>query len=132
MAGEVEACDLPLLAQPLLQGELRYVGQRHLRAVPGPPRQTAWFKLHHPKEYMAALLTSVLYWSEKVSVYIGECRDMGITLLPPDVNRSRDTFTVEEEGIRFGLWRKASCSRATSLAFFLLMARRIISACPRE
>ncbi len=65
--------------------------------------QTAWFKLHHPKEYMAALLTSVLYWSEKVSVYIGECRDMGITLLPPDVNRSRDTFTVEEEGIRFGL-----------------------------
>ena len=65
--------------------------------------QTAWFKLHHPKEYMAALLTSVLYWSEKVSGYIGECRDMGITLLPPDVNRSRDVFTVEEEGIRFGL-----------------------------
>ena len=65
--------------------------------------QTAWFKLHHPKEYMAALLTSVLYWSEKVSSYIGECRDMGITLLPPDVNRSRDVFTVEEEGIRFGL-----------------------------
>ncbi len=64
--------------------------------------QTAWFKLHHPKEYMAALLTSVLYWSEKVSGYIGECRDMGITLLPPDVNRSRDVFTVEEEGIRFG------------------------------
>ena len=47
--------------------------------------QTAWFKLHHPKEYMAALLTSVLYWSEKVSGYIGECRDMGIALLPPDM-----------------------------------------------
>ena len=65
--------------------------------------QTAWFKLHHPKEYMAALLTSVLDWSEKVSEYINECRDMGIALLPPDVNRSRDCFTVEEGGIRFGL-----------------------------
>ncbi len=65
--------------------------------------QTAWFKLHHPKEYMAALLTSVQGYSEKVSEYIGECRDMGIALLPPDVNRSRDTFTVEEGGIRFGL-----------------------------
>ncbi len=65
--------------------------------------QTAWFKLHYPKEYMAALLTSVLDWSEKVAEYINECRDMGIALLPPDVNRSYDRFTVEEEGIRFGL-----------------------------
>ena len=65
--------------------------------------QTAWFKLHHPREYMAALLTSVLDSAEKVSEYINECRDMGIALLPPDVNRSRDSFTVEPEGIRFGL-----------------------------
>ena len=65
--------------------------------------QTAWFKLRHPKEYMAALLTSVLDSTEKVSEYINECRDMGIALLPPDVNRSRDSFTVEPEGIRFGL-----------------------------
>ncbi len=65
--------------------------------------QTAWFKLHYPKEYMAALLTSVLDWSEKVADYINECRDMGIALLPPDVNRSCDRFTVEEKGIRFGL-----------------------------
>ena len=65
--------------------------------------QTAWFKYHYPKEYMAALLTSVLDWTEKVADYINECRDMGITLLPPDVNRSYDRFTVEEGGIRFGL-----------------------------
>ena len=65
--------------------------------------QTAWCKLHYPREYMAALLTSVLDYTEKVSDYINECRDMGIALLPPDVNRSLDTFTVEEEGIRFGL-----------------------------
>ena len=40
---------------------------------------------------------------DKVAEYIGECREMGIALLPPDVNRSRDSFTVEESGIRFGL-----------------------------
>ena len=65
--------------------------------------QTAWFKYHYPREYMAALLTSVLDNSDKISEYIGECRDMGIALLPPDINRSRDGFTVESEGIRFGL-----------------------------
>ena len=65
--------------------------------------QTAWFKCHHPKEYMAALLTSVLDSTEKVAEYIAECRDMGIQLLPPDVNQSGANFTVVEEGIRFGL-----------------------------
>ena len=65
--------------------------------------QTAYFKCHYTKEYMAALLTSVLDNSEKVAGYINECRDCGIALLPPDVNRSSDGFTVEQEGIRFGL-----------------------------
>ena len=65
--------------------------------------QTAWFKCHHPREYMAALLTSVLDSTEKVAEYIAECRDMGIQLLPPDVNQSGADFTVVEEGIRFGL-----------------------------
>lgn len=65
--------------------------------------QTAYFKCHYTKEYMAALLTSVLDNSDKVAGYIGECRDCGIALLPPDVNRSSDRFTVEPEGIRFGL-----------------------------
>jgi len=65
--------------------------------------QTAWFKCHHVREYMAALLTSVLDNSDKVAEYIAECRDCKIPLLPPDVNRSYDRFTVEEGGIRFGL-----------------------------
>ncbi len=52
---------------------------------------------------MAALLTSVLDNSDKVAGYISECRDCGIALLPPDINRSADRFTVEEGGIRFGL-----------------------------
>lgn len=65
--------------------------------------ETAWFKFYHPKEYMAALLTSVLDSTEKVAEYIAECRDMGIPLLPPDVNESYADFTVVGEGIRFGL-----------------------------
>ena len=65
--------------------------------------QTAYFKCHFTREYMAALLTSVLDNSDKVSGYIGECRECGIALLPPDINRSADRFTVEEGGIRFGM-----------------------------
>ncbi len=65
--------------------------------------QTAYFKCHFTREYMAALLTSVLDNSDKVSGYINECRECGIALLPPDINASMDRFTVEEGGIRFGL-----------------------------
>ncbi len=65
--------------------------------------QTAWFKYHYPKEYMAALLTSVLDNTEKVAEYIAACREMGIQLLPPDVNQSHGDFTVVGEGIRFGM-----------------------------
>ena len=65
--------------------------------------RTAYMKCHHPREYMAALLTSVLDNSTKVAEYIAECRDMGIRLLPPDVNESDADFTVSGENIRFGL-----------------------------
>ncbi len=65
--------------------------------------QTAWFKCHYTKEYMAALLTSVLDSSGKVAEYITECRERGISLLPPDINQSGADFTVSEGGIRFGL-----------------------------
>ncbi len=65
--------------------------------------QTAWCKCHYFKEYMAALLTSVLDNTDKVAEYINECRSNNVKLLNPDVNRSFGGFTVEEEGIRFGL-----------------------------
>ena len=65
--------------------------------------QTAYFKCHYPREYMAALLTSVLDSTDKVAEYIGECKELGIPLLPPDVNESRSDFTVAPGGIRFGL-----------------------------
>ena len=65
--------------------------------------RTAYMKRHHPREYMAALLTSVLENSAKVAEYIAECRELGIRLLPPDVNESEAYFTVSGGNIRFGL-----------------------------
>ncbi len=65
--------------------------------------QTAYLKCHYPHEYMAALMTSVLDNSVKVSGYITECKEMGIVTLPPDINHSEDNFTVENGAIRFGL-----------------------------
>ncbi len=65
--------------------------------------QTAWFKCHYTKEYMAALLTSVLDSSEKVAEYIAECKECGIPLLPPDINESEADFTVSGQNLRFGL-----------------------------
>ena len=65
--------------------------------------QTAYLKCHYPKQYMAALMTSVLDSATKVSGYIAECKELGIPVLPPDINHSEDNFTVEGEAIRFGL-----------------------------
>ena len=65
--------------------------------------QTAYLKCHYPKEYMAALMTSVLDSAGKISGYIAECKDMGIPVFNPDINHSEDCFTVEGNGIRFGL-----------------------------
>ena len=65
--------------------------------------RTAYMKRHHPQQYMAALLTSVLDNSNKVAEYIAECRELGIKLLPPDVNESGANFTVAGENLRYGL-----------------------------
>ncbi len=65
--------------------------------------QTAYLKCHYPKQYMAALMTSVLDSAAKISGYIAECKELGIPVLPPDINHSEDHFTVDGEAIRFGL-----------------------------
>ncbi len=65
--------------------------------------QTAYLKCHYPRQYMAALMTSVLDSALKISGYIAECKELGIAVLPPDINHSEDTFVVEGESIRFGL-----------------------------
>ena len=65
--------------------------------------RTAYLKAHHPREFMAALLTCDRDNADKVIKDIAECRDMGIPVLPPDVNASDKDFTVEGASIRFGL-----------------------------
>ena len=65
--------------------------------------QTAYLKANYPLEYMAAFLNSVITVADKVSWYIGVCRDMGIHVLPPDINTSEAGFAVDGKDIRFGL-----------------------------
>jgi DNA polymerase-3 subunit alpha len=65
--------------------------------------QTAYLKAHYPKEFMAALLTSEMGNTDKVVRYITECRDLGLRVLPPDVNESEKDFSVSADAIRFGL-----------------------------
>ncbi|MHB8469902.1 MAG: DNA polymerase III subunit alpha, partial [Gaiellaceae bacterium] len=66
--------------------------------------RTAWLKANHPKEYMAALISSVMSTKDRVPFYVNACRDeLGIEVLPPDVNTSMIDFAVVEGKIRFGL-----------------------------
>ncbi len=65
--------------------------------------QTAYLKAHYPLEFMAALLTSEVQNADKILKYIAECREMGIQILPPDINESDRNFTVIGSQIRFGL-----------------------------
>ena len=74
--------------------------------------RTAYLKCHYPREYLAALLTSVLDVPGKISEYIAEAKEMGIRVLPPDVNSSEDGFSVSGEDIRFGLAAIKNVGRA--------------------
>jgi DNA polymerase-3 subunit alpha len=65
--------------------------------------RTAWLKANHPREYMAALISSVMNTKDRVPLYVNACREMGIEVLPPDVNFSQTDFAVVEGKIRFGL-----------------------------
>ncbi len=65
--------------------------------------RTAWLKANHPAEYMAALISSVMSTKDKVPFFVARCEEMGIEILPPDVNLSDHEFTVVDGNIRFGL-----------------------------
>ncbi len=65
--------------------------------------RTAWLKANYPAEYMAALISSVMSTKDKVPFFVARCEDMGISVLPPDVNLSDHEFVVVEGDIRFGL-----------------------------
>ena len=74
--------------------------------------QTAWLKYYYPTEFMAALMTSVIDNPGKVSEYIYTCRQMKISILPPDVNTGEVGFSVEKGGIRYGLSAIKSVGRS--------------------
>ena len=65
--------------------------------------RTAYLKANHPAEYMAALVSSVMSTKDRVPYYVSECGDMGLEVLPPDVNESQSDFSVVDGKIRFGL-----------------------------
>jgi DNA polymerase-3 subunit alpha len=65
--------------------------------------RTAWLRAHHPREYMAALISSVMNTKDRVPFYVSACDELGIEVLPPDVNESQIDFAVVEGKIRFGL-----------------------------
>jgi DNA polymerase III subunit alpha len=65
--------------------------------------RTAWLRQHHPCEYMAALISSVMNTKDRVPIYVNACHELGIEVLPPDVNESQVDFSVVGGKIRFGL-----------------------------
>ena len=65
--------------------------------------RTGWLKYYYPVEFLAALISSIMGSSTQVSLYIQECKRLGIEVLPPDINSSYNKFTVSENKIRFGL-----------------------------
>ncbi len=75
----------------------------HSTAYAAVAYRTAWLKYYYPVEYMAALISSVMGNTNQVSLYIQECKRLGIEILAPDINESYNKFTVSQGKIRFGL-----------------------------
>ena len=83
---------------------------------------TAYLKVHHPAEFMAAVLTSEMGNEDKIVIYLAESRRLNIRLLPPDVNDSERDFTIVPEGIRFGL---AAIKNVGDAAIEAILAARL-------
>jgi DNA polymerase III subunit alpha len=78
--------------------------------------RTAWLRANHAREYMAALISSVMNTKDKVPFYVAACDELGIEVLPPDVNESQVDFAVVEGKIRFGLNAVKNVGEATCRA----------------
>ena len=78
--------------------------------------RTAWLRANHPREYMAALISSVMNTKDKVPFYVAACDELEIEVLPPDVNESQVDFAVVEGKIRFGLNAVKNVGEATCRA----------------
>lgn len=73
--------------------------------------QTAWLKFYYPVEFMAALMTSVIDNSAKAAEYLLHCKELGISVLPPDINVGQGEFTAEGNAVRYGLYAIKSLGR---------------------
>ncbi len=102
------ACGIPEATANKIYDEMidfaKYAfNKSHAAAYAVVAYQTAWLKYYYPVEFMAALMTSVIYNSSKVSEYVVTCRQMGIGILAPDINESEGVFSVSGSSIRYGL-----------------------------
>ncbi|HEV8662004.1 MAG TPA: DNA polymerase III subunit alpha, partial [Candidatus Methylomirabilis sp.] len=101
--GEEETYDISVPGPSSFIANGVVVHNSHAAAYAVVAYETAYLKAHYPVEFMAALLTSEMADTDKIVKYIEECRAMGITVLPPDVNESDSGFKVVGDKIRFGL-----------------------------
>ncbi|MEO8076626.1 MAG: DNA polymerase III subunit alpha [Acidobacteriota bacterium] len=86
--------------------------------------QTGYLKANYPAEYMAALLTIEAANTDKLAMYLGECRDLGVTILAPDLNASQLQFTVVDRTVRFGLCAVKNVGEGAVLS--ILAVRRAV------
>ncbi len=103
-AGEAQTYDLEVPGTHNFVANDLIVHNSHSAAYGVITYQTAWLKANYPVEFMAALLTVERRDSDKVSEYVSDARKMGVTVLPPDINRSGADFKVQGEQIYFGLY----------------------------
>src|SRR5439155_1004347 len=107
LAGCVETGTQPAVAQQLWkdmeQSQDYSFNKSHAAGYALIAYRTAWLKAHHPHAYMAALISSVMNTKDKVPFYVNACHELGIEVLPPDVNTSQLDFAVVDGKIRFGL-----------------------------
>lgn len=103
-AGEAQTYDLEVPGTHNFVANGLVVHNSHSAAYGVITYQTAWLKANYPVEFMAALLTVERRDSDKVAEYVSDARKMGVTVLPPDINRSGADFVVAGEEIYFGLY----------------------------
>ena len=100
---DMSAKDAEALFEQILSFASYCFNRSHSAAYAFVAYQTAYLKCHYPVEYMSALLSSVSSEKDKTQMYISCCQDMGIKILPPDINKSALEFSPDEDNIRFGL-----------------------------
>ncbi len=100
---DMSAKDAEALFEQILSFASYCFNRSHSAAYAFVAYQTAYLKCHYPVEYMASLLSSVSSQKDKTQMYISCCQDMGIKILPPDINKSELEFSPDGNNIRFGL-----------------------------